>query len=222
MAGAWDYDLAASRVAVGEAGPVGPCMLARRGEDGWIGGVGVSLPARRTGVGEELMRAALAEARALGLRRVWLEVLIQNEPAIRLYEKLGFARVRDLEVWALPGAPAHSLLGYAGTAHAWIRGHRTTREPWQRADRTIANLSELDGLVHDEGAAVVRCTGGRASILQLAAGSDDALEALLEAARGLGESVSFLNLPTDDPAAAILERLGGLIDARQHELVLEL
>ncbi|HEX4930100.1 MAG TPA: hypothetical protein VFV62_05255, partial [Gaiellaceae bacterium] len=47
MASAWDYDLDASRVAVNRGltgtvpvnaamtGPVGLCMLARRGEDGW-------------------------------------------------------------------------------------------------------------------------------------------------------------------------------------------
>ena len=234
MASAWDYDLDASRVAVNQpltgtvpvnsalTGPVGLCVLARRGEEGWIGGVGVSAPARRGGVGERLMLAVLDEARALGLARVWLEVLVQNEPAIRLYEKLGFEHVRELEVWSLDGAPGEALPASAEDAHAWIREHRSAREPWQRADGTLARLSGLEGIAGEGGAAVARVTGGRVSILQLAAEGPAATEALLGAARGLGDSVSWLNLPADDPASTVLERLGGRVDARQHEMVLEL
>ena len=227
MANAWDYDLDASRVAVGADGPVGLCMLARRGEDGWIGGVGVGTAARRSGVGERLMLAVLDEARLLAVRRVWLEVLVQNEPAIRLYEKLGFAAVRELEVWSLPGAPGPALETPAEEApveeaHAWIRGHRGGREPWQRADGTISHLSDLAGLATEGGAAVLRVAGGRASILQLAAEDERAIETLVAAARGLADSVSWLNLPAGDPASAVLERLGGQVDARQLERMLEL
>jgi ribosomal protein S18 acetylase RimI-like enzyme len=49
------------------------------------------------------MEAAAAEARARGVRQLWLEVLVQNRPAIGLYEQLGYMRVRELEVWALDG-----------------------------------------------------------------------------------------------------------------------
>jgi ribosomal protein S18 acetylase RimI-like enzyme len=227
MANAWDYDLDASRVAVGDDGPVGLCVLARRGDDGWIGGVGVALPARRSGIGERLVLAVLDEARALGLARVWLEVLVQNEPALQLYGKLGFTHVRELDVWALDGAPGPALTAPADEAHAWIREHRAAREPWQRADEPLAHLTrlggvELDGLATDGGAAVARVGGGRVSILQLAAESPEAIEALLGAARGLGDAVSWLNLPADAAAAPVLQRLGGRIDARQHEMVLEL
>jgi ribosomal protein S18 acetylase RimI-like enzyme len=222
MASAWDYDLDASRVAGGKDGPVGICILARRGDEGWIGGVGVSPAARRRGAGEQLMAAVLDEARALGLRRVWLEVLVQNEPAIRLYEKLGFSAVRELEVWSLDGSPGPSLEIPAEEAHTWIREHRSDREPWQRADATLGHLSDLVGLATEGGAAVVRVTGGRASILQLAAEDETAIETLLAAARGLADSVSWLNLPSGDPASTVLERLGGRVDARQFERVLEL
>ena len=75
------------------------------------------------------MRAVLEEARDARPRaRLWLEVLVQNEPAIRLYEKLGFAKVRELEVWTLDRleAGAHGASGVrAAQAHARIRGGRT-------------------------------------------------------------------------------------------------
>ena len=61
-----------------------------RGERAWIGGLGVVPAKRRRGVGRALMEAVLAEAPPL----VTLEVIEQNEPAIRLYEQLGFERTR--------------------------------------------------------------------------------------------------------------------------------
>jgi ribosomal protein S18 acetylase RimI-like enzyme len=103
MSTAFDDDLDASRVALIDGAPAGICKLAIRGDRGWIGGIGVAAPHRGTGVGEALMRAVLDEARSRGLREVWLEVLVQNEPAIRLYEKLGFEIVRELEIWSLDG-----------------------------------------------------------------------------------------------------------------------
>ena len=70
--------------------------------------IGVAVPHRGKGVGKALMRGVLDVARERGLRELWLEVLVQNEPAIRLYEKLGFERVRELEVWTLESVEAGS------------------------------------------------------------------------------------------------------------------
>ena len=109
MSTIWDDDLDASRVALVDGEPAGICKLAVRGDRGWIGGVGV-IPVRTAGraIGEELMRGGIDVARERGLRELWLEVLVQNEPAIRLYEKLGFEHVRELEVWSLDGACCYS------------------------------------------------------------------------------------------------------------------
>ena len=101
MSTTWDDDLEASRVALVDGEPAGICKLAVRGDRGWIAGNGVTTPHRGTGVGKALMRSVLEEAARLSLREVWLEVLVQNQPAIRLYEKLGFRTVRDLEGWTL-------------------------------------------------------------------------------------------------------------------------
>jgi ribosomal-protein-alanine N-acetyltransferase len=45
---------------------------------------------RRSGIGEEMVRWALAFGWARGARRATLEVRVSNHPARRLYEKLGF------------------------------------------------------------------------------------------------------------------------------------
>jgi ribosomal protein S18 acetylase RimI-like enzyme len=47
--------------------------------------------ARRSGIGEQLVSAALDRARERGCRRVELDVNEANEPARALYEKLGFS-----------------------------------------------------------------------------------------------------------------------------------
>ena len=42
------------------------------------------------GLGEAMMRWALAWFRQEGMRRAWLDVLLDNAPALSLYRKLGF------------------------------------------------------------------------------------------------------------------------------------
>ena len=226
MEHAFDLDPEASLVARVEGELVGLGNLGLRGPDAWVGGVGV-VPARRgTGLGEALMRGLIAAARARGVERLWLEVIVENTAAVRLYEKLDFAHVRDVEVWSLDGhaAPSGALPSAAALeeAHAWVRARRRGREPWQRADATVARLAELkpapQGLVVEGGAAVVRSSAGRVNLLQLAGDA----RAVLEALRSGGESVLLLNLPTDDPAAAAFRELGGTVVVRQHEMVLEL
>lgn len=51
-------------------------------------------PARRgQGLGEQLVRAMIEEARARGIRSLDLYVLEENTRAVRLYERLGFETV---------------------------------------------------------------------------------------------------------------------------------
>jgi RimJ/RimL family protein N-acetyltransferase len=55
-------------------------------------GMGLLPSHRRQGLGERLLRACLAKARVQGLTRVELHVRADNAAAIRLYERVGFAR----------------------------------------------------------------------------------------------------------------------------------
>ncbi|MCX6093274.1 MAG: GNAT family N-acetyltransferase, partial [Candidatus Bipolaricaulota bacterium] len=45
---------------------------------------------RRQGLGRGLMRGLMAWGRELGAERVYLQVVLQNAPAVALYEELGF------------------------------------------------------------------------------------------------------------------------------------
>src|ERR1700759_2099115 len=136
MDDAFDLDLDASRIAYRDGEPVGLGNLGLRGEDAWIGGVGVVASPRRSGGGEAPMRALHEEARERGVERVWLEVIVENTGALTLYEKLGYEQVQDVEVWTLPGAEGE-LAGREVPA-AEVRAQLPERhEPWQRADGTL-------------------------------------------------------------------------------------
>jgi GNAT superfamily N-acetyltransferase len=222
MDDAFDLDLDASRIAVRDAEPVGLGNLGLRGEDAWIGGVGVVPSARRTGVGEALMRALHEQARDRGVRRIWLEVIFENTGAFALYEKLGYRTVRDVEVWSLPATEADGASHSAGElpvpeAQARVHGLRSGREPWQRADETLAHYTDARGLATDTGVAVYRPSGGHVQLVQIAGEPAPVLRAL----RALGQ-VSVLNLPEDDATAPVLRELGGSVVVRQHEMLLEL
>jgi RimJ/RimL family protein N-acetyltransferase len=54
-------------------------------------GMGVHKDFRRRGIGRKLIDQAINRAKELGLERIELEVFASNIPAIKLYEKLGFA-----------------------------------------------------------------------------------------------------------------------------------
>jgi ribosomal protein S18 acetylase RimI-like enzyme len=219
MVDAFDIDLDASHIAYSDGEPVGLANLAIRGDEAWIGGVGVVPAARRQGVAETLMRAAHDEARARGVARVWLEVIEQNESAFRLYEKLGYEVARDVEVWTLAedSAPGPAREVRTSEAHARIRELRTTREPWQRSDATLAHYDDARGLETGAGAAVVK-VAARVQLVQIA--GSEATD-LLRTARTLGTVVA-LNFPSDDPAVAALRDLGGTLSVRQREMVLRL
>ncbi len=55
-------------------------------------GLAVAPAARRRGVASALLAAAERRARAAGARKLSLRVLGTNQPAIRLYDRLGFER----------------------------------------------------------------------------------------------------------------------------------
>jgi len=215
MDDAFDIDLDASLVAFRGGEAVGLANLGRRGGDAWVGGVGVATAARRSGIGEMLMRALHEQARERGVHRVWLEVIVENAGAFALYEKLGYEPVQDVEVWTLPAAQG----GHAGreVPVAEAKAQLPERhEPWQRADGTLSHYDDLRGLVTDSGA-MLFCVRSSAQLQQYAGEPEPLLRALCTFGEGY-----VLNLPADDPAAPTLRALGGQVVLRQHEMLLEL
>jgi ribosomal protein S18 acetylase RimI-like enzyme len=61
---------------------------------GAIQNLGIAPEHRNAGLGTSLLLRALAGFRQAGVRRVYLEVTAQNQGAIRLYRRVGFAPIR--------------------------------------------------------------------------------------------------------------------------------
>jgi GNAT superfamily N-acetyltransferase len=194
MIDTWDIDLARSRVAPA----AGLCNLAIRGDRGWIGGIAVVPEVRRRGIGRVLMEAVLE----LAPPTVTLEVIEQNEPAIGLYESLGFERTRILEVWSLPPVPVREArpvdarpLGQGGL-------------PWQREDGSLP--PDYERLEVDGGAILLRS----GNVLQLDARDESAAVDLLSR----GVQLQYVNVPEGDVASSALRHLGGDLRLRQFEM----
>jgi GNAT superfamily N-acetyltransferase len=208
-----DFDLDASRVAYRDGAAVGFANLAVRGDEAWVGGVGVVTSARRSGVGEALMNAVHEQAREFDVKRVWLEVIVENTGAFALYEKLGYAVTQDVEVWTLDGADGEHDAREVSPAEIELPAQH---EPWQRADETLTNYDDLCGLVTDTGS-MLFCVRSKVQP-QRYTGEP---EPLIHALRTYGD-LYWLNVPVHDPAAAVLRDLGGTVAVRQHEMVLDL
>jgi len=195
MVDTWDIDLSRSRVAP----DAGLANLAIRGDRGWIGGIAVVPEQRRNGVGRALMEAVLE----LAPPTVLLEVIEANEPAIKLYESLGFEKTRVLEVWRVEAplvaaeSAAQSTLGQTGL-------------PWQREDASLP--PDYERVEVDGGAMLWR----GATVFQLEAESEDAATALLSR----GTALNYVNVPEGDIASGALARLGGELRLKQFEMVL--
>lgn len=101
----YDVDLDLSGVAMADGEMLGLAMLGVRPGYTWITRLGVLPTTRRRGTGEMLMRYLIGHSCRLGADHIILEVIQHNEPAYRLFLKLGFVEVRELLVVRRPPGP---------------------------------------------------------------------------------------------------------------------
>jgi len=228
-----DIDLACSRVVV-DGAPASLALMGRRGPEAWLGGMGTAAAARRRGLGERALAAALEAVAAAGVRTVWLEVLMPNTAAIALYQKLGFTIDRELLVWTAgpvdappPGATTLDL----AAARAWLAAHRESREPWQRSDATMRRMTEHGAILrawaierdgHPVAVAIAVEDPATARVLQAAAVDGDAATDVLRAVASAGRPVRVVNFTVADSIAAGYDALPRLDETAQYEMRLSL
>lgn len=102
---AWSDGLAVGHVLVTPESKYAE-VIRRLGRFPEVNALGVVESHRRRGVARALMSATFETASAMGGLEIGLAVEADNEPAVRLYESLGFERLPELnpvDVWAWVG-----------------------------------------------------------------------------------------------------------------------
>lgn len=216
---------------------VGIAFLGLRPPRGWLGGVGVIPGYRRQGIARAITGHLLDGARRLGLRAVQLEVITQNDVARALYESLGFAGQRRLLLLerqpdprprrsdsSLPCCEARSpdealdlLARIDPVKRPWSRDAHALRPlaPWFEALVAVdAGHADPTGVclysAHPFQVGLVTLAG------TLAAGAS--LLNTLHAAHPEA-TVSYLNVPEDDPMTPQLLRSGYRESLAQYEML---
>ncbi len=89
-------DLTVSRVLITDDQPVGIALIARRGWSSRLAAMGIAREKRGTGAGSWFMGQLIKDAYERGEHEMSLEVIEQNDPAVKLYRKSGFQILRRL------------------------------------------------------------------------------------------------------------------------------
>ena len=92
--------------------PVGVISIKTVGELADLHRIVVEPRSRRRRIGTDLVRAGLETVRQLGVREVILDVKYRNEPAIALYQRLGFEQLSARQDYYGPGQSALILKLY--------------------------------------------------------------------------------------------------------------
>jgi len=79
-------------------------------QKGHVVSLAVSSEFRRMGIGTSLMQATHNEMRKRGIKEVYLEVRVDNYPAISLYKKLGYSIVKQIPFYYADGTDAYLMI----------------------------------------------------------------------------------------------------------------
>ncbi len=150
----YDVDLAQSLVVTTAGSPLGLAMLGVRQKMTWITRLGIMPDGRQKGAGRALMNRLIENSRRLGARTIILEVIRENKPARRLFNKVGFKELRELRVIRRPPVqvsepdnPRVEKLGYQQAVA--LLEKRTDSPSWVTANQSLLNAGNLAALVAD-------------------------------------------------------------------------
>lgn len=138
-------DLAASRVLLVDEQPAGIALIARRGWTSRLAAMGIVQGQRSKGAGSRFMHKLIDEARERNDHAMVLEVIEQNENAVKLYQKCGFQSVRRLIGLIRKDAIEKNKISLTTIdlreAGSLIAQHGLADLPWQLAGETIAHMN---------------------------------------------------------------------------------
>lgn len=140
-------DLTASRVLIVDDQPCGIALIARRGWTNRLAAMGIAKEARGKGAGSWFMDELINEAFERDDHEMMLEVIEQNDPAVKLYRKSGFQTVRRLIGFTRRGQDAEES-ERSGLQEIDLREmgklvsqHGLSDLPWQLSAESIAQMN---------------------------------------------------------------------------------
>ena len=234
----YDIDLDASVVALNsERDPCGVGMVGVRGDRTWITRLGVIPERRGYRLGQYLMEQMIESSLHINARRIQLEVIVGNEPAYRLFQKLGFVETRILLIVRRPPGqmPAHPLYDAATVteiAPADIPAYLEQREPgasWVEETQSLLNARQLCGLhlelpSGERSWIVFQRTPFQLTHFVLGPASMEATGALLHHVHRAypNQDTKIENVPEQDRHWPAFQEMGYMEVFRRIEMVLEL
>lgn len=209
---------------------VGFALLAVNNFEGWIAGTCIDPRYRGKGLFAPLMRSQLELAARIGLRRVNLEVLIQNH-AQKVYQSVGFARVRQLHVYRTTSGTEVSAQNtkIRPFKHIPVTEYFENREnaffnpAWQRRRSYLERYKNVMAFINSASTAGILISRKKnAPILDVwsatAAGAEEIISKVLNFRN---QGFSLINQPEDWIVAAL--RVNGIQSyAQQYEMCIDL
>lgn len=235
----YDIDLDASVVALNEIGePMGVGMLGVRGARAWITRLGVIPERRGYKIGQFLMESLLQQAQNRACPLIQLEVIQGNEPAYRLFQKLGFRETRNLLIIRRPPGPLdqslappfpHDVMPISPEALPAYLSERQDQPSWLEETPSLLNAGNLKGLLlcdaqGRQGWVIYQQTPFQLTHVVLHTGqSDDLGNALIYHLHQENplQDTKIENLPSDSPLWPIFQQFGYIEAFSRIEMVRE-
>jgi len=207
-------------VAAGEL--ISVALLAFRGTRSWVGGFGVAPRHRGQGFGQQCAELMLKAAAQHGAETIELEVLVENDAARRLYEKVGFEIVDDLRVWATSRQGTVRNIELTAHSESQVERIATTPPSWQREPETVTR-SGPSALIEmaDAYAFVSPSAAGGLTVLDAHASSDGAAMSLCKKLE-LGFEMKLINESANSTLSYGLETSGWEVTRRQYRMSMAL
>lgn len=235
----YDIDLDASYVAVDTEDEEvnGICMLGVRGERTWITRLGVIPHRRRRRSGQFLMQVEIEASIRAGKSLVQLEVIKGNDPAHRLFSKLGFEVTRELLVIRRPpGAidptlvPDMLVKPMSDDAIFETLAEREAGAAWTEETSSLRNAGNMKGFCvqlanGEEGWIVFHSTAFQLSHFVFAPNiSHEMMQALIAAVHSQQpmQDTKIENVPLLHPTWAAYQAFDYVVAFRRIEMVLDL
>ncbi|MCE1248427.1 MAG: GNAT family N-acetyltransferase [Firmicutes bacterium] len=190
-------------------------LIGRRGDTARTGPMGVISSRQKSGLGEKLIKYSIPLLRDFGIKRMILEVITENHPAIRLYEKCGFKKTRNLYSYQIEDEKlfssekaAEAVICKEGKnipddVELWLENY-----PWQRDWNTFKKLkNECEYL----------CSGDESDMLHLALWHKS-IQFIIRTSSGKPVQTDRVN---NKENSSLISRVAGLIaEARKIEPML--